>query len=208
MSKKKPTNNFDVAALAASNSASCDAHIAYFFAMAETDAKHEKTAKQWMNEQRSLFVPSFFDDCGAVVERGLVSAENMTRAIGSLVDTDGKRAPVYGLPKIVGTIRSLAADAKSGIVSDLHRATILALSSEWTPNEAIHKAIAKVAFCSPTGTAPTQRSSSAYALRSLGLVEERTEGRVGFMRLADNEGAQALASIIAKSRSHREALTA
>lgn len=209
MSKKKPTNNiFEVANLAASNAASCDAHIAYFADLALVDPKHEKTAKQWANEQRTLFVPSFFEDCGKVVDAGLVSAENMTRAIGLLVDTDGKRAPVYGLAKIAGTIRSLAADAKSGIVSDLHRAAILALSTEWTANEAIHKAIAKVAFCSPTGTAPTQRSSSAYALRSLGLVEERNEGRTGYMRLADNEGAAALARIIAKSRSHRETLTA
>ena len=208
MSKRKPNGNFDVAALAASNTASCETHIAYFLMMAEADAKHEKTAKQWANEQRTLFVPQFFEDCGQVVAAGLVSADNMTRAIGSLVDTDGKRAPVYGLAKIVGTIRSLAADAKSPIVSDLHRAMILALSTDWTPNEVVHKTIAKLAFCSATGTAPTQRSSSAYALRSLGLLEERNEGRTGYVRLVEGDGAAALARIIAKSRSHREALTA
>jgi hypothetical protein len=208
MSKKKPNGNFDVAALAASNTASCEAHIAYFTMMAQTDAKHEKTAKQWANEQRTLFVPQFFEDCGQVVTAGLVSASDMTRAIGSLVDTGGKRAPVYGLAKIVGTIRSLAADAKSPIVSDLHRAMILALSTEWVTNKEIHETIGKLAFCCPRETAPTQRSTSAYALRSLGLVEERKDGRTKFMRLADNEGAAALARIIAKSRSHRQAMTA
>lgn len=202
MSKKRtpaPVNAIDAGALMTRSHDAALATIAHFEALALTDAKHEKTAKQWANELRSTLTPSLYDDAATIVAAGMLDAATIERALGALVDVDGKRAPVYGVVKLASIIRSLASGSKHHSVSDLHRACMLALSSGFDTNDSIHRAIARECFCSATGTAPTQRSSSAYALRSLGLIEEQTQGRVGLMRWADSETAQTLARIIRES---------
>jgi hypothetical protein len=200
MSKKtKTANAIDANALMTRSHESALAAIANFEALALTDSKHEKTAKQWANELRVTLTPSLYDDAAKLVAAGTIDAATIERALGALVDVDGKRAPVYGIVKLASIVRSLASGSKHHTMSDLHRACILALSHDWDTNENVHKGIARECFVSVTGTAPTQRSSSAYALRSLGLIEESTQGRVGLMRWADTDAARALAAIVRDS---------
>lgn len=200
MSKKiKTANTFDASALMTRSLDSARATVAHFETLALTDSKHEKTAKQWANEIRVTLTPSLYDDAAKLVNDGVIDAATIERALGSLVDVDGKRAPVYGVVKLASVIRSLASGSKHHSMSDLHRACILALSNDWDTNENVHKGIARECFVSVTGTAPTQRSSSAYALRSLGLIEESSQGRVGLMRWADNDAARTLAQIVRES---------
>jgi hypothetical protein len=193
------TNTIDARALESRAIDSARAAIAHFEGLALTDAKHEKTAKQWANELRVTLTPSLFDDAAKLVAQGDISSATIERALGALVDVDGKRAPVYGLVKLASIVRSLASGSKHHSMSDLHRACILALSDDWDTNENVHKGIARECFVSVTGTAPTQRSSSAYALRSLGLIEESTQGRVGLMRWTDSDTARRLATIVRES---------
>ena len=169
-------------------------HIAHFETVAQSDASAGKTALQWAQSARCDFTGDFFDACVDIAQRGIIAPETIERAL-SLRDTDGERAPVYGMPKLTATILSLSRGSAHPTLSKLHRACILSLSRDFRDNGEVCKGIAEYAICSVTGTAPTQRSSSAYALRVLGLIEEKREGRRGAMRWADCEGAQTLAKI-------------
>jgi hypothetical protein len=211
MKKSKPTPapvaSFDAATLATLSRDTLSGIVATLLAQSQKGddtATLAKTAKQWENEGRTLLTPAFFDACAHVVNSGIIAPEVMIRAIGRWEDDDGLRAPVYGVAKIVANIRTLATGEPSRVMSDLHRALLLSLSFDFQSNDALHKGIAAIAHCSATGTAPTQRSSSAYSLRALALLEEKREGRTGSMRYRECEGSRTLARIVAGSQSQRD----
>lgn len=162
--------------------------IAKHDALALTEPMHAKTSAQWAQSLRCDFTPALYDAAADIVARNIVPADTLREAF-SLND-----APVYGMPKLTGTILALSSGALPALsqFSKLHRAFCATLTSDWVNNREICAGIASRAVCSVTGTAPTQRSSSAYALRVLGIIEERSVGRTGEARYADTPAAHAL----------------
>ena len=168
---------------------------------ADPEGKHDKTAGQWARELRSMGA-SFFDGCAALVESGTINADAM-RECFNVSD-----APVYGFEKLRGTINAMIRSNVSGSgISALHYGMLLALSDEYTMNDDVCKTIARVAVCSVTGTAPTQRSSSAWALSRLGMIDEQRIGRTGAARWADTPAALALRDAMGAPRDVQKGAT-
>lgn len=203
MSKSKKVNTLapvDAVALAAValedfTRESIAARIANFLAVADKyDAQGEhkeahdsrSTAKQWADVNRSLS-SSFFVDVAALVDKGII-AESTLRDCFNVSD-----APVYGFEKLTGTLRAIArGDITGSAISALHYGFLLAMGDDYTSNDDACKTIARVAICSVTGTAPTQRSSSAWAMGKLGIIESEKRGRSGASRFTDSAIARAL----------------
>ena len=170
-------------------------------AATDPDGKHDATAKQWASERNSMGA-SFFDDCATLCNSGTLSLDTLKRALNA------SDAPVYGFAKIRGTLRALARGTLTGSgISALHYGALLALSDEYAMNDDVCKTIARVAVCSVTGTAPTQRSSSAYALSVLGMIEEQRIGRTGAMRWADTPAAHAMRDAMGAPRDVQKGAT-
>jgi hypothetical protein len=138
------------------------------------NGKGEHCATQWARLRSTLNAAW----AGAVVtlrDAGVLSDANITGAVDSLRDAQGKGAPIYGAQKLIDTIAMLS--SRKGLhVSKLHSAYCTALVAKGSiDNASMCKQIETRAVCAPS-TSATQRSSSAYALRALGIIEETREG--------------------------------
>lgn len=139
----------------------------------QLDPKGAHCATQW-ERLRATVSPQFAGNVIALRDAGTLTQGAIDGAVLTLRD-GGKSAPIYGAQKMLDTLAMLASKNR-GHVSKLHAAylTVIVERSQ-VDNAGMCRAIEDRATCAPS-TSSTQRSSSAYALRALGIISETREG--------------------------------
>ncbi len=155
-------------------------------------------AHAWGDNVRIHLREDMFDAAIIVAQSGIVAPAIVERACALTKPDSDERAPVKGIVKLRANFLALANNALPADFSMLHWGVCRVLTDSFIVNEDIHKLSSDFTKKSATGTMPTQRSSSAYALRTLGVIEEKGV-RPGYMKWAQCEGANILRTLCANA---------
>lgn len=163
MSKSKKTNKPENMTGEALQGAVLNA-INACIAKCSANEKSAATALQWARLAKSVTL----SQCERIAQCEALQGA-LSGAVASLYDSERDEcAPIYGAVKLWDTLRAVAS-GRAHDMSDLHCAYIAGLINGACDNASLNAYIARVTHKSAS-TAVTQRSSSAYALRSLGAI--------------------------------------
>lgn len=201
-SKSNKPKGFTVETLQEHAIASRDAKHASLLAQAGAceDASKARelhvSAAELLRVTAPTHIVAHFNASIAARDVGLVSDEQLRDA------WDAFKMPRKGFAKLAANLLTLANGTfKGSSASALHMGFIHALSRDWVISDDMYRFIANYTCDSVSGTAPTQRSSSAASLRALGIIEESKQGKKALARWADTPAANAMREALASAPS-------